>query len=89
LRHEGEVLSAAFSPSGERVLTTTNLTDARIWRVSHDPLGAKIRDLTSFCLSPAFREKPLGEDRRAAEESHLRCGRCLEAFGERAPGGTI
>ena len=80
------VVSAAFSPDGDRLLTASR-KDVRIWG-SFELLGARIRNATSVCLNPLFREKGLGEVAATARRRYERCRQCLDRFASGAPGET-
>ena len=69
----GEVLSAAFSPDGTRVVTTYKDGTARVWAVSGPALLEALRAASPACLTPAFRERYLGESTEEAEANYAEC----------------
>ena len=56
--HSGPVRSAVFSPDGERILTASDDTTARIWRIfpTTQALVDRSKILVPRCLTPEQRE---------------------------------
>jgi WD40 repeat protein len=56
--HSGPVRSAVFSPDGERILTASDDTTARIWRIfpTAQALVDRSKMVVPRCLTPEQRE---------------------------------
>lgn len=68
--HERALTSAAFSPDGKYVVTTSHDRTARLWRVGIPSWQAALRNKTTDCLTPEQRERYLLETPEEARKNY-------------------
>jgi WD40 repeat protein len=74
LRSDEPLRTAAFSPDGKFLVTTSGNT-ALMWAVSGELLQSAIAAATTVCLRPEFRWQNLGESAAEAREKYQACER--------------
>ena len=70
--------SAAFSPEGTKIVTTSVDTTARVWSVGWKGLVGILRESTTACLTVDQRTRYLGED---VEEAKAEWEGCERGYG--------
>lgn len=70
---DAEVLAAAFTADGERLLTVAEDGTVRQWYLSASRLREEIERTTRVCLAPELRERMLGESAEVARRKHEEC----------------
>ena len=73
--HEDAVESAAFSQDGQRVVTASMDTTARLWTLDVSRLQALLRTETTTCLHHEQRQRFLMETPEQARSGHEQCER--------------
>ena len=69
------VLSLAFSPDGNKIVTAGDNGEARVWTVGLSGLMDYLRTATTACLAPSQREEHLGESPEEVWSAYAACER--------------